>query len=160
MPRQLPGLHHTFKRRCGLLALLAVATAYAGDPVGNAPVLRGPQAMLYFHLPLGHSSQPLALYGLRLEQSRLQSAVAPTTLVQTPYHQQLLDLQLRPHMDMQLEFGRRVTWDMGRESFSAPSKPSTYVIRWPIEGRRLAEVLPQARISAWPQPPIKANSYP
>lgn len=159
MPGLRPILQPGFKRPYGLLVLLAVATAHAGDPVGNAPVLRGPQVMMYFQLPVGHSSQPLALYGLRLEQTRLQSALSPTTLVQTPYHQQLLDLQLRVHADMQVEFGRRVSWDVGRESFSAPSSPPTFLLRWPIESRRPAEALPQALIGGWPQP-IKANSSP
>jgi hypothetical protein len=156
VPRLRPNLQRGFKWPYGLVALLAVAMADAGEPVGNAPLLRGPQLMMYFQLPVGHSSQPLALYGLRIEQSRLQSALSTTTPAQTPYHQQLLDLQLRPHADMQLEFGRRLSWDVGRESFSAPANPPTFLLRWPIESRRPAEALPQALLGGWPQP-LKAN---
>jgi len=152
VPRLLPTLYCTRGRACGLLALLAAAAAHAGDPAGNPPVLRGPQVMMYFQLPIGHSAQPLAMYGLRIEQTRLESAAVPTALVQTPYHQQLLDLQLRPHADMQIEFGRRVTWYFGRESFSAPSRPSAFTIRWPIDGAHSAEALPRALINHWPQP--------
>jgi len=160
VPRLLPSQRHRFKQPFGLLALLAMASAHAGDPVGNAPALHGPQIMMYFQLPIGHTLQPIAMYGLRIEQSRLQSGVMQTTLAPTPYHQQLLDLQLRPHADMQVEFGRRVTWDFGRESFSAPSKPSTFVMRWPIDGRRAADPLPQALIAGWPQQVFKAPSSP
>lgn len=150
MSEALPGLQQGLRRCLGLL-LLAVPAAFAGDPVGNAPVLRGPQLMLYFQLPLGRGQSSPPLYGLRIEQSRLQSTAPPATLMPTPYHQRLLDLQLRPNADMQLEFGRRITWDVGRESFSAPSRPSIVLIRWPIESRRAAEALPQALLGGWPQ---------
>jgi hypothetical protein len=159
VPRLLPRAHHGLGRCCGALALLAAGMAHAGDPAGNAPVLRGPQLLLYVQLPIGHTNQPIAMYGLRLEQSRLQSGVVPTTLAEAPYHQQLLDIQLRPHADMQIAFARRVTWDFGRESFAEPSKPSSLLIRWPLEGRRPSEPLPQALISGWPQMP-KANPSP
>lgn len=159
MPRVLPCAHRGFSRCCGALALLAVTLAQAGDPAGNAPVLRGPQLLMYFQLPIGHRTQPVAMYGLRIEQTRLQSGLSPTTLAETPYHQQLLDLQLRPHADLQIAFARRVTWDFGRESFAEPSRPSSVLIRWPLEGRRSSEALPQALISGWPQM-LKASPSP
>jgi hypothetical protein len=159
VPRLWPCVQHSGRRTVGPLALLVAAVAHAGDPTGPAPVVRGPQILMYFQIPLGHTMQPMALYGLRLEQSRLQPGVVPMTQAQTPDHQQLLDLQLRPHADLQVAFGRRVTWDFGRESFSAPSKPATVLIRWPIDGRRSAESLPQALLGGWPQTP-RANPSP
>ena len=160
---EVPGARPYRQHRCagsyGWLLLLAVATAQAGDPAGNAPVLRGPQLMMYFELPLGHSQQAGPMYGLRIEQTRLQSAQSPTMLVATPYRQQLLDLQLRPHADMQIQFARRLTWDFGRESFSTPSNPSSFLIRWPIDSHRPGDSRPQAWISGWPQA-IKASSSP
>ena len=155
MPRLWLSLHSSCQRLVALLMLLALAAAHAADPSSfvNGAALRGPQVMMYFQLPLGRGTQAIALYGLRLEQSRLQSGPLPSSQVALPYHQQLLDLQLRPHADMQLLVGRRVSWDWGRESFGAPAKPATFLLRWPLEAPRASETHPQALISGWPQTP-------
>jgi hypothetical protein len=146
-------LKHSCRCAYAALLMLAVGVAQAGDPapVGNVAALRGPQLMLYFRMALGHDGQSPTLYGMRLEQSRLQSGALTGTLGEAPFHQQLLDLQLRPHADMQMQLGRRVSWDFGRESFYTPSKPATLLIRWPLEKPHSAEALPRALIGGWPQ---------
>lgn len=113
-------------------SITAIGTVCAGDPVGAAPAVRGPQIMLYVSQPLWSRGVSLRMYGLRMDRLRSVDSIA---IQRTP----LIDLQLQAHSDVRVEFGRRVTWDIRRGEFG-PHSNSVY-FQLPIKNSSLGDPL-------------------
>ena len=100
-----------------LTALLPLAEpSFAGEPITAMAPPHGPMLMFYFNQPLW-SSGASRIYGLRLQQIAIQPFVQSGTFSAIAQPRSLIDLQLRRHADVRLEFGHRVTWDVRRREF-------------------------------------------
>lgn len=112
----------------------------AGDPIAAAPSDHGPRIMLYIAVPLG-ARDATRIYGLRLEQT-MPMPVPQTGVPIGPLRRnELVDLQIRPHSDVRVEFARKLTWDLGRQEFGGSSAAPNIVLRLPMHPPMLAEVL-------------------
>jgi hypothetical protein len=97
--------------RFATLLLLATACC-AGESAGFIPTTQGPQFMLYIATPLG-TRGAARTYGLRIDQA---SALSPPTgayQLSAVRRRELMDLKFGPRIRPQVEFGRRLTWDLG-----------------------------------------------
>jgi hypothetical protein len=112
---------------CG--ALLGGRAGYcAADQPGMVPGAHGRVMMLYLSQPIG-SRGASRIYGLRLQQpTPMQSAGMPTVM---SHQRDLIDLQVRRHSDIRIEFGQRVTWNIGRSEFGPSGAQSSMAIRLP-----------------------------
>lgn len=97
-------------------ALLVRALACpAADGLTTVPDAHGPQMMLYIRQPLGAGAT--RIYGLRLDRMASTPALATSGPVVTAGARSIVDLQFRHASDVRVEFGRRVTWNLGRREF-------------------------------------------
>jgi len=100
------------------VATAAGAAACAGNIVGMAPTSSGRQIMLYVSQPLwsrGVSSS--RVYGLRIEEVRALPASPQSTVVGSLRRSELVDLQIVPHSDIRIEFGKRLIWNFTHDAF-------------------------------------------
>ena len=122
----------------GLLSWTLVCRA--ADGLETVPAAHGPLMMLYLRQPLG-TRGATRIWGLRLEQA----AAAPTQLAvltgsmpgalpaAMPNQRDLVDLQFRRSSDIRLEFGRRVTWNIGRREFGLTANQPSMALRMPLQ---------------------------
>jgi len=112
---------------CG--ALLGGRAGYcAADQPGMVAGAHGRVMMLYLSQPIG-SRGASRIYGLRLQQpTPMQSAGVPTVM---SHQRDLIDLQVRRYSDIRVEFGQRVTWNVGRSEFGPSGAQSSMPIRLP-----------------------------
>ena len=101
-------------------ALFCWPMTASADPGGAVAPPHGPMLMLYFSQPLGARMNPV--YGLRLEQTAAAVNPGPYAI---PAQRSLIDLQVRDlqlhhSADVQVEFGRRLTWSVRRREFELP----------------------------------------
>jgi hypothetical protein len=99
--------------RVATLLLLATACC-AGESAGFIPTTQGPQFMLYVAKPLGTRGAPKS-YGLRIDQA---SALPPPTgayQLRSVHRRELVDVKFGPQIRPQVEFGRRLTWELGAQ---------------------------------------------
>jgi hypothetical protein len=97
-------------------ALLARALACpAADGLTMVPGTHGPQMTLYVRQPLGAGAT--RIYGLRLDRMASTPTVATAGLVGTTGSRTIVDLQIRHASDVRVEFGHRLTWNLGRQEF-------------------------------------------
>jgi hypothetical protein len=117
----------------GLLGWVLVCPA--ANAVNAVPAAHGPQMMLYIKQPLG-ARGATRVYGLRLEQQAASStpiAAMPGALAGELAHQrEIVDLQIRHYTDVRVEFGRRVTWNIGRHEFGSSGNQPGMTIRLPM----------------------------
>ena len=115
----------------------------AADGLQTAPTAHGPLMMLYIRQPLGaHGAS--RVYGLRLEHQ----ASVPTQLAALPGampgampgQREIVDLQIRHYSDVRVEFGRRVTWNIGRHEFGLSANQPSMAIRLPMQAMPTAVV--------------------
>jgi hypothetical protein len=106
-----------------LLSAISVA-ACAGNIVGIAPTSRSPQFMLYVSQPLWSPGKSFRVYGLRIEEVQAQPTSPQSGAAGSVRRSELLDLQIVPHSDIHVEFGRRLVWDFMRGAFGAQSSLS------------------------------------
>lgn len=96
-----------------ITTLLLLATACgAGESAGFIPTTQGPQLMLYIAKPLG-ARGVAKTYGLRIDQV---SALSPPTgayQLNAVRRRELMDLKFGPQTRPTIEFGRRLSWDIG-----------------------------------------------
>jgi len=107
------------------IAMAAGAAACAGNIAGMAPTSSSRQIMLYVSQPLwsrGESSS--RVYGLRIEQVRALPASPQSSVVGSLRRSVLVDLQIVPHSDIRIEFGKRVIWNFTHEAFGQQSSLS------------------------------------
>ncbi|MFI4868010.1 MAG: hypothetical protein ACHQDD_01495 [Steroidobacterales bacterium] len=103
-------------------ALLVRALACpAADGLTSVPSAHGPLMMLYIRQPLGAGAA--RIYGLRLDQMSSTPTLAATGPGGVAGSRDILDLQFRNVADVRVEFGRRVTWNVGRREFGPSGNP-------------------------------------
>ena len=107
------------------VAMAAGAAACAGNIVGMAPTSSGRQIMLYVSQPLWSRGASLSrVYGLRIEEVRALPASPQSSVVGSLRRSVLVDLQIVPHSDIRVEFGKRVSWNFTHEAFGPQSSLS------------------------------------
>jgi hypothetical protein len=106
-------------------AMASGAAAYAGNMVGMAPTSNSRQVMLYVSQPLwSRGASSSRVYGLRIEQVRATPATPQSSVVGSLRRSVLVDLQIVPHSDIRIEFGKRVIWNFTHEAFGQQSSLS------------------------------------
>ena len=107
------------------VAMAAGAAACAGNIVGMAPTSSGRQIMLYVSQPLwSRGASSFRVYGLRIEEVRALPASPQSSVVGSLRRSVLVDLQIVPHSDIRIEFGKRVIWNFTHEAFGQQSSLS------------------------------------
>ena len=105
--------------------------ARAADVPNFAPQLSGPQFMVYLSRPIGAG---VNTYGLRYERASPWSADPGARFCAPLRHRSLIDLQLTRGYTPRMQFGNRVTRDIGRRQLE-PTSLATAV--WPMVNRPL-----------------------
>jgi hypothetical protein len=127
-------------------SVAASAAACAGNFVGMAPTSRAPQIMLYVSQPLWSPGKSSRVYGLRIEEVRgLPSSLQPAA-AGSLRRSVLVDLQMVPHSDIRIEFGRRFIWDFTQAAFGPQSSSSSLAIGLTIHRTRFPD---PARLQPW-----------
>lgn len=111
------------------VALLGGSTGYcAADQPGIVAGTHGRVMMLYLSQPIGAHGAG-RIYGLRLQQAApMQAAGVPTLM---SHQRDIVDLQVRRYSDIRVEFGQRVTWNVGRSEFGPSGAQPSMAIRLP-----------------------------
>jgi hypothetical protein len=110
----------------------------ASDGLQTAPTAHGPLMMLYLRQPLGARGATL-IWGLRLEQSTstptqpaaLTNGMPGALATAMPNQREIVELQIRHQADVRVEFGRRMTWNVGRQEFGLTANQPSMAIRLP-----------------------------
>jgi hypothetical protein len=109
----------------GGVAMAAGSAACADNIVGMAPTSSGRQITLYVSQPLwSRGASSSRVYGLRIEQVRALPAAPQSSVVGSLRRSVLVDLQIVPHSDIRIEFGKRVSWNFTHEAFGPQSSLS------------------------------------
>jgi hypothetical protein len=127
-------------------AVAASAVASADNIVGMAPTTRSPQIMLYVSQTLWSPGRSPRVYGLRIEEVRAQPTSRQSGVAGSFRRSELFDLQIVPHSDIRIEFGRRLVWNFTHERFGSQSSPSSFAIGLAIHTIRFPD---PARLQAW-----------
>ena len=105
-------------------SVVASVAVCAGNIAGMVPTSRGPQIMLYVRQSLWSPGTPFRVYGLRIEEVRAQPTSPQSGAVGSLRRSELVDLQVVPHSDIRIAFGRRLTWDFTYGAFGPLFSPS------------------------------------
>ncbi len=98
----------------GAGACAQASLAQAGDPAGFVPAAPGSQLMLYMTRFIGVRGASANMFGLRYQRVTALS-LDPGARYGAPIrHRSLVDLQFARGHAPRMQFGPRVTWDMGR----------------------------------------------
>jgi len=124
----------------GGVSMNAIPVWGAANGVYAVPADHGPQIMLHVSKPLGSDGSSLRLFGLRIESSRASPASPQPSAMVPIQHRALIDLQIRGHSDVQVQFGRRLVWNLARGTVGAPFSPAGQTIGVPIRGTKLPEL--------------------
>jgi hypothetical protein len=123
-------------------ALALAAPASAADAAGFVPQYGGNQFMLFVRWPVGARRSSATTFGIRYERATSLSS-DPTLQYCAPLrHHALVELQLARGAAARLQFGNRVTWDLGGHQL-APTPLSNRV--WPMP----AAALSSSMLAAW-----------
>jgi hypothetical protein len=126
----------------GSVPMSSIRTAWMGNVVNAIPVSCGPQFMLYVTVPLMFRNSSSPQYGLRIGEFRKRPDT--TQLVaKAPIQRELIDIQLRGNSDVRIALGRRLIWNVTRESFGSRSDPVVLAVGVPIKGIRPSEAVNQ-----------------
>jgi hypothetical protein len=143
----------------GGASMVSISGTGAGNAVSAAPVSCGPQLMLYVTVPLSsHGSSSLPRYGLRIGEFR-KRPTTPQLLAVAPVQRELVDLQIVPHSDVRVEFGRRLVWDIQRGAFGRQSNLATLAIGVPIKGTRLSDSVNEPTRQPWDGAPAGMSAW-
>jgi hypothetical protein len=116
--------------------------AQAGDIVGFVPQHAGSQIMLYVSRPIGAARGAVATtFGIRYERTRLASTDPAAQFFAPLRHRSIVELQLARGSTPRLQFGPKVTWDLGRRQLG-PTSLATAV--WPMAIQPLTDAVPAA----------------
>jgi hypothetical protein len=123
-------------------ALAPAAPAAAADAAGFAPQYGGDQFMLYVSRAVGARRSSPSTFGIRFERATLVSS-DPTAQCCVPLrHHALVELQLTRGAAARVQFGNRVTWDLGRRQL-APTAMFTRL--WQLPNQTLTSSV----LAAW-----------
>jgi hypothetical protein len=123
-------------------ALALAAPAPAADVAGFVPQYGGDQFMLYISRPIGSRRSSASTFGIRYERATLVSS-NPTLQCCAPLrHHALIELQLSRGAAARVQFGNRVTWDLGRHQL-VPTVMSNRAWQMP------ATALSSSMLAAW-----------
>lgn len=126
----------------GVAACWLNSPARADDPPGFASGFSGSQFVLFLSHPIGAHGVGGTTFGLRYERATL-GAFDPAAQWGSPLrHRSLIELQLARGLSPRMQFGPRVTWDLGRRQLG-PSKLTT--VTWPMATQPLTD----ATLAAW-----------
>ncbi len=126
----------------GTAALAGAAPVSAADVAGFAPQYGGDQFMLFVRRPIGAHRSSATTYGIRFERAAPMSA-DPTMQYCAPLrHHALVELQLTRGAPARVQFGNRVTWDLGMHRL-APT--AMFNRAWPMS----AGPLSGSMLAAW-----------
>ena len=98
----------------GAGACAQTAPAQAGDPISFAPATPGSQFMLYMTRFIGVRGAGANMFGLRYQRTAVLSLDPGARYGAAIRHRSLVDLQFVRGRAPRMQFGPRVTWDMGR----------------------------------------------
>jgi hypothetical protein len=116
--------------------------ATAGELAGYVPPNPGSQLMLYVSRAIGAHGPGASTFGLRYERAAPLS-VDPAARYSAPLrHRSLVELQFGRGMAPRMQFGPRVTWDMGRRRLGPTSLA---LAPWPLA----IQPLPGTPATAW-----------
>jgi hypothetical protein len=138
----------------GCAALAVVASAQADRVLWLPSASLGPQVTVYVSQPLWARNTAARTYGIRLEQVRSDADFLRRNQFGTVHRKALIDLQLRRHSGLRLEFAARVAWDLERESFGLTSDESSRVIDLAFRIHEPPATLLSGR---WARPPSSAT---
>jgi hypothetical protein len=110
----------------------------AADQLGMVPTEHGPRLMLYIRQPLGARTAPV--YGLRLDQMETAAALPSAGSVVLSDRRAIVDVQIRRYSDVRVEFGRRLTWNVGRQEFGPSGNPPSMAMHLPTPATASAVV--------------------
>jgi hypothetical protein len=130
----------------GAASVAAGTAASAGNIVGMTPTSRSPQFMLYVSQTLWSPGRSPRVYGLRIEEIQARPTSPQSGLAGSFRRSELFDLQIVPHSDIRLEFGRRLIWNFTHERFGPQSSSSSLAIGLAIHSSRLPD---PARLQPW-----------
>jgi hypothetical protein len=114
------------------MAAFAAACPAAEVPGPSAPT-QTRQVMIYFRQALGQRGAS-RVYGVRLEQATLPSSSPSAPLVSSVRRRELINLEIAPHADLHLAFGRRLIWDISRQQFAIGALPAATFRLWTRPG--------------------------
>jgi hypothetical protein len=127
-------------------ASVAASAVASADIVGMAPTSRSPQIGLYVSQTLWSPGRSLRVYGLRIEEVRSRPTSSQSGVAGSFRRSELFDLQIVPHSDIRIEFGRRLVWNFTHERFGSQSSPSSMAIGLTIHSIRFPD---PARPQPW-----------
>jgi hypothetical protein len=123
-------------------ALALAAPSTAADAAGFAPQYGGDQFMLFVSRSFGARRSSASTFGLRFERATLVSS-DPTAQCCAPLrHHALVELQFARGAAARVQFGNRVTWDLGSHQL-APTALFTHLWRLPNQ------TLTSSMLAAW-----------
>jgi hypothetical protein len=102
--------------------------------------------MLYFSQTLWSPGTSFRVYGLRFEEVRAQPTSSQSGVAGSFRHSELFDLQIVPHSDIRIEFGRRLIWDSTHEGFGPQPSPPSLAIGLTIHSIKFPD---RARLQPW-----------
>lgn len=116
-------------------SLVGLAQACPADGMSAVPSAHGPLMMLYVTVPLG-ARGAARVYGLRVDQQGgtppQAGAMADPITSAMPGQRSIVDLQFRHASDLRVEFGRRVTWNVGRRELGLTANQPSMALRLPM----------------------------
>jgi hypothetical protein len=125
-----------------LMSTALAAPAAAADAAGFAPQYGGDQFMLFFSRAVGARRSSASTFGLRFERATLVSS-DPTAQCCAPLrHHALVELQFARGAGARVQFGNRVTWDLGSRQL-APTAMFTRL--WRLQNQTLTSSV----LAAW-----------
>ena len=116
--------------------------AHAAELAGFVPQYPGSQLMVYVSRAIGAHGAGASTFGLRYERAT-PLTVDPAARYCAPLrHRSLVELQFGRGMAPRMQFGPRVTWDMGRRRLEPTSLA---LAAWPLA----IQPAPGAPATAW-----------
>ena len=113
----------------GVTSICVNTPARAGDPAGFVPPMSVSQIMIFVSRPIMARGSAASTFGIRYERSSPGYPDSAARFSAPLRHHSLIELQFTRGAAPRMQFGPRVTWDMGRARLT-PTSLATAV--WPM----------------------------